>query len=352
MGDQERFDGILLNMAQQLGSVDEIMDTFFGFLNRKTDFYTGSTDEKVAQDMVLKYFKKHWKFGQKKRDEIAEKNRLADEERKRKAEERKKKDEEEYRKRQEELASKKGEQQGMQIEEVTEEEAEKIKAEKQAKKDESTSSASSSAKKSEEKKEKDKKEKADDEEEDDKEPPPAGGGGVTDKYTWTQTLTSLEVYVPVRPGLKAKQIVCDIGNDTLKCGVKGEPLILNGKMGGKVRPDDCMWTLIDNKMIQISLEKFQDENWWSCVMKGDPEINCKKIVPDSSKLSDLDGESRMMVEKMMYDQRQKHLGKPTSEQEKQHALLEKFKAAHPEMDFSKTKINYGGGAPGSSMSLG
>merc|ERR1740121_1264762 len=216
------------------------------------------------------------------------------------------KDDEEYKKRQEELANKPKD---MQIEEVTEEEAEKIKADKQSK-----------AKTAEEPKEKADakgKDKKEDDDEEEKGPSPLGGGGTTDKYTWTQTLTSLEVFVPVRPGLKAKQIVCDIGNDSMKCGVKGEPLILNGKMGGKVKPDDCMWTLVDNKMIQISLEKFEGENWWSCVMKGDAEINCKKIVPENSKLSDLDGESRMMVEKMMYDQRQKHLGKPTSDQEKQ-----------------------------------
>jgi len=329
---------MLLNIAQQLGSVEEILDTFFGFLNRKTDFYTGSTDEKAAEAMITKYFRKHWKMGLKKREETTEKNRLADEERKRKADEQKKKDEEEFKKRQEGLAKE------PQIEEVTEEEAEKIKAEKHAKKDKE---------KEDKGKDKEKKEKKDGEEsDDDKGPVPTNGGGTTDKYTWTQTLTSLEVFVHIRPGMKAKQIICDIGNNKLKVGIKGEPLILDGEMGGKVKPDDCLWTLVDNKMIQISMEKFEGENWWSCVMKGDAEINCKKIVPENSKLSDLDGESRTMVEKMMYDQKQKHLGKPTSDQEKQHNLLEKFKAAHPEMDFSKTKINYGGGAPGSSMSLG
>merc|ERR1712136_165903 len=182
--------------------------------------------------------------------------------------------------------------------------------------------------------------------EDEKEPPPTGNGGTTDKYTWTQTLSALEVHVAVRPGVKAKEVVCEIGADTLKVGIKGEPLLLKGKMHSKVKPDDCMWTLVDNKIVQISLEKFDGMKWWSCVMEGDACINTKKIVPENSKLSDLDGETRMTVEKMMYDQRQKSIGKPTSDQEKQHDMLEKFKQAHPEMDFSKAKINFGGGGGG------
>mmetsp|Transcript_35313 Transcript_35313/g.75247 ORF Transcript_35313/g.75247 Transcript_35313/m.75247 type:complete len:328 (-) Transcript_35313:104-1087(-) len=317
-GDPDKFDGILMTIAQQSGSIDAILDSFFGFLQRKTDFFSGAQSDEAARELVLKYYSKHWKVGQKKRAEIQEKNRIADEERKAKAEEKRRKDEEEYKKRQEEMASR------PKVEEVTEEEAEAIKAKKEAK-------------------EKPEGEDDGNKSDEDKEPPPTGNGGATDKYTWTQTLGALEVFVPVRPGLKAKQLVCDIGIDTLKVGVKGEPPILDGKLHAKVKPDDCMWTLIDNKVIQINFEKFDNMKWWSCVMQGDAEINTKKIVPENSKLSDLDGETRMTVEKMMYDQRQKALGKPSSDQEKQHDLLEKFKAAHPEMDFSKAKINYGGG---------
>jgi len=338
----ERFDGILLNIAQQGGSIENILDIFFGFLNRKTDFFTGAQDEKAAEALVLKYYKKHWKSGQKKRTEQQEKNRLADEERKKRAEDKKKKDEEEYTKRQAEQKKKDDEEQPK-IEEVTEEEAAEIKAEKagKGKKEEKAEEG-----KDEKEEGKDDKKEDEKEEEESKEPPPLGNGGKTDKYTWTQTLSTLEVFVDLRPGLKAKQIVCDIGGETLKVGIKGEPLLLDGKMHSKVKTDDCMWTLLDNKCVQITIEKFDNMKWWSCVMQGDGEIDTKKIVPENSKLSDLDGETRMTVEKMMYDQRQKAAGKPSSDQEKQHDLLEKFKSAHPEMDFSKAKINYGGGGGG------
>mmetsp|Transcript_54529 Transcript_54529/g.127449 ORF Transcript_54529/g.127449 Transcript_54529/m.127449 type:complete len:340 (-) Transcript_54529:86-1105(-) len=331
--DGERFDGVLLNIARQAGSIDNILDAFFGFLQRKTDFFTGAQDEQAAEALIMKYYKKHWKVGQKRRQEQQEKNRIADEERKRRAEEKRVKDEEEYRKLQEEKKAK-GEEK---IQEVTDEEAERIKA---GKKGDTVEAPASSEEAS--------KEVANDdaEDEDNKDPPPAGNGGQTDKYTWTQTLSALEVHVPVRPGVKAKQVVCDIQGEKLKVGVKGEELILDGKLHSKVKPDDCMWTLVDNKIVQITLEKLDAMKWWSAVMEGDVGIDTKKIVPENSKLSDLDGETRMTVEKMMYDQRQKAMGKPTSDQEKQHELLEKFKASHPEMDFSKAKINYGGNSGG------
>jgi len=128
-------------------------------------------------------------------------------------------------------------------------------------------------------------------EKDNKQHSPLGNGGTSDAYTWTQTLSTLEAHVPVEPGVKAKQIVCDIGVGTLKVGIKGEPLILQGEMYGKVKPDDCMWTLLDNKILQISLEKLDSRKWWRHFMQGDLAHDVSDVADGIDTINDLVNDS-------------------------------------------------------------
>ena len=100
-------------------------------------------------------------------------------------------------------------------------------------------------------------------------------------------------------------------------------------------PDDPLSLPEDNKLIALHLEKLEKNQWWAHVLTKDPKIDTTKITPENSKLSDLQGEERAMVEKMMWDQKQKEMGKPTSEQQRGMDALSKLQASNSDVDWSK-----------------
>lgn len=368
--DPERFDGLLLSMAHDCteGGVQEMIDLIFSFLARKTDFYTSGLEDGKAEHLIRDAFAKH--SAAAKEEAAKRKARYAEMDRKKKERLERERIEEEARLKREkegkpwikEVDEKEAEEfianpprerkeSESMIREVTDEEAEKFLASDDAdvggdmsEEAENSSTAANAnndvpMKDSNADGDKAKDEEEEDEDEKGKVKPNAGNGADMDKYSWTQTLEELEVRVPLPTAYKSRDLVVNIQKKHLKVGVKGQTPIIDCEMPHEVKVEESAWVLEDKRTVVMTIEKINKMNWWPKLITSDPEINTKKVVPENSKLSDLDGETRSMVEKMMYDQRQKEMGKPTSDEQKKQDMLNKFMTAHPEMDFSKCKFN-------------
>eukprot|EP00965_Chrysotila_dentata_P023201 769165-Pleurochrysis_carterae.AAC.6 len=75
-------------MASQMGGIDPLLDSFFGFLRRKTDFFTGAASSDAAQETLLRAFTKNKeRSAEDAREKAAkEKKRKAEEEKRRQGE--------------------------------------------------------------------------------------------------------------------------------------------------------------------------------------------------------------------------------------------------------------------------
>ncbi|KAH8364693.1 hypothetical protein KR084_010011 [Drosophila pseudotakahashii] len=313
--EEGQFDNILLAVAEKhRGGVPEFLGTLASFLRRKTDFFTGAKQaewEKLLLDVFTKESKLAISAHNEKLKTREAAQRVKDEKERAEREARKK-----------EIDDNK-------ICDITDEEAAAIIKEEEVKKRQQLLDGAGGELVAPNRDDISKPiEKVDDETEKGelgKLIPNLGNGCTLDKYAWTQTLQEVELKIPfnVSFALRARDLVVSIGKKTLKVGIKGQEPIIDGELCAEVKQEESVWVLQDSKTVMITLDKINKMSWWSRLVTSDPEISTRKINPESSKLSDLDGETRSMVEKMMFDQRQKEMGLPTSDDRKKLDLLEK-----------------------------
>ncbi|KAL4087144.1 hypothetical protein PRIC1_013044 [Phytophthora ramorum] len=240
---QGRFDALLTELAQQHGGVESLLDSFFDFLHRKTDFYVVSSDPArhkmgfqpgQAQQKVLKAFHKYpmksLDGGSSKHEDKAPvaATTVRTEEPKPQLTE-----------------------QGKQV--------------------------------------------------------PVGNGGATPTYTWTQTLEDVSIQMELAQGTRAKDLNCRIESTKLRVALKSDPdkPLLEGEFPEKIRADESIWSLESNHTLNVSLEKIKP-TWWASALKGGPEIDTSQV-DSRRNIQEYDEATQGAIRKAVYDQRQQEL---------------------------------------------
>jgi hypothetical protein len=355
----DRFDGLFLQIAHQTQGIEPLLDTLFSFLRRKSDFFSpphgssssnasGSGDEgtEAAIAKVNEVVRKHAQIYLEGKRKEEEKRLKKLKKQKEQAEEAKKKQQQAAtaaKKTEEEGVIELGEDGGFDISSETMTMEKQQSEEDQNKKGAAAAAAAKPEEQTNNKETPDKEKEEEEEEEEDNSPPPIGNGGtIPNKYVWTQTLQELTINIPLPDNTRGRDLNVTISKKHLKVGyvkTKSE-FIVNDELTKPIIVDDSFWTIEDGNRLVLTITKSNQMEWWDAPCKNDtPKINIQKVQPENSNLNDLDGETRQTVEKMMYDQRQKALGLPTADEQKKLDILEKFKGMHPEMDFSNAKIN-------------
>ena len=191
--EEGKFDGILISMLQEGKSYENFFDNLFGFLRRKTDFFS---DWKKAEGIIAGSGKKHIEqFEKDKKEEQKRKEEKAKRDEAKGKTQEKKPDLD-----QDEILKK--------IQKAKEEQE---KAAREAAEKKATEAVES---KDGEKKEDEKESKA-----------PPGNGGITDRYVWTQTLNEVNVTIPVDDSISKKDLNIKISHKGLYIAVKGQKII-------------------------------------------------------------------------------------------------------------------------------
>ncbi|ESO07752.1 hypothetical protein HELRODRAFT_156707 [Helobdella robusta] len=136
---------------------------------------------------------------------------------------------------------------------------------------------------------------------------------ITDWGQWWQTVSDVTVLVSVPLGTVVKDVKCTIKPNLVKLSLKNET-IFEGQPYATIQPDNSLWTLEDNNLVRICLEKNEKgaSKCWSSLLIG-----------------------QYATDAWLFDQMQKKL------------TLQRYQLENPGMNFSGAEIsgNYQSGGP-------
>ena len=109
-------------------------------------------------------------------------------------------------------------------------------------------------------------------------------------YKWGQSVHSVEVYIPKKPGTSGKSYDIKFTPETLRVSLKGqEEPIIDGRLWQKVKVEDCLWMIEDDEEIfdgqpyifiylfkwtkrELGTGKDASAGWWRSLLEPGPYL--------------------------------------------------------------------------------
>lgn len=139
-------------------------------------------------------------------------------------------------------------------------------------------------------------------------------------------------------------------SENISISLKDDPtqVFIAGEFYDAIKRDDSSWNLEDGQTIMLILEK-STENIWKTIIKGDQEIDATQV--DNSKdIGDFDDETQGALRKIVYEQKRKQMGLPSTEEQDKLEMMKKAWNAEGSpfkgTPFDPSKLNLAGSSSG------
>jgi len=121
-------------------------------------------------------------------------------------------------------------------------------------------------------------------------------------YKWSQTESDLEIIVPVdEMVLKGNQVKISCTKNSIKVVSNGQ-VILDGILDSEIRPSDLIWNLMPGSHILINLEKAKEGPLWPKLLQNE---ELKTNLSYDKPFTELRNDDKLAVEYAMSQQAQK-----------------------------------------------
>lgn len=136
---------------------------------------------------------------------------------------------------------------------------------------------------------------------------PIGNGGIGENYFWTQTFKDVTITINVPDSIRTKDVLCSITAKELVVRVAGNE-VLAGTFEDPVNVSESLWTMAQDpalpyKQLVIALDKTR-ETWWKSAFVGHVEIDTS-MVDSTKRFGEFDSSTQATLSKLLWEQREK-----------------------------------------------